>query len=549
LQRVNAARQSAGRPIVGIAVAYAAGTWLGLGGRLSLAGCVAGAAAAWLLAAAACAFAARARRLPSGRARTVAGSAATVLIHAGVFFAACALALLSSSRSGRDSTASLLAGQRQCRGEFEGTVLSDPDDGPVSDGGRLVRHFTLAIDRARAEGGDWVGVRERVQVLWHGRRAGRKPEYGERWLLAGTLWTGRQRPWGPTYGLRVYGGGSRLLAPGHGGGLRNFCYAARQSAADRLQVGIRDVPESGGVVSALVLGYRAQLSEAREELFIRTGTLHVFAISGLHVVVVCGLLVFLLRALGVSRPHWAFLLVPFVVLYTVATGASASAVRACLMALVFFLAPLLGRKADSLAALAFSAVVLLILRPEDLADVGFILSFAAVIGLIALTPLIAAPLRRLWQPDPLRLQPEPGTRRFLRAAARHLGDLWAVSCAAWLVSTPLTAYFFGRFSPIALVSNLIVVPLSSLVLIAGALSVVLGSCVERLADIFNHANLFLVGVMLRLTELLSAVPWGSLTIPPPPAWAVWAWYAVLGGAVIAARRLDKSRAITENPRS
>jgi ComEC/Rec2-related protein len=294
------------------------------------------------------------------------------------------------------------------------------------------------------------------------------------------------------------------------------------------------------VLQSLVLGYRWGLTQEMQDIFAATGTLHIFAISGSHVVIIAGLIVFVLRALRVSRVYWFLFLCPLLSAYTLATGSEASAVRACVMSLAFFVAPLLGRRADVLSGLALSAVLILAFAPPQLLTVGFICSFAVVIGLIVLCPLFDKAVGGLWQSDPWRLQPESRRTQAGRWVARAALSLLAMSLAAWVASTPLTACFFGRFSATSLPSNLMVVPISSLVILSGCLSLVFGPCIRVVAEIFNHASLGLVAVMTKWTAWMCHAPFGDMRIEPPPVWSVWLWYALIAAWAIHAhaKRMD-----------
>ena len=110
--------------------------------------------------------------------------------------------------------------------------------------------------------------------------------------------------------------------------------------------------------------------------------------------------------------------------------------------------------------------------------------------------------------------------------------LIATSCAAWLVSAPLTAYYFQIFSLIALVGNLIAMPLASLMIVTGALSLVFGSCIGLLADVFNHANLALAFLLTRSMEFFAAIPGGNFPVDPPPLWLILLFYLVLAVAAL-----------------
>jgi competence protein ComEC len=108
-------------------------------------------------------------------------------------------------------------------------------------------------------------------------------------------------------------------------------------------------------------------------------------------------------------------------------------------------------------------------------------------------------------------------------------DMFSVSLAAWLVTAPLTILFFGNFALIGLPANLLVVPLSSLVIITGVLSLTLGSCFLFLADLFNHANLALIILMTESTRWFAAIPHGCLKVDVPPMWLILVFY---GGLLI-----------------
>jgi competence protein ComEC len=288
-----------------------------------------------------------------------------------------------------------------------------------------------------------------------------------------------------------------------------------------------------GVVRALLLGYRGELSPAAQRLAVASGTLHIFAISGMHVVVVAGIVVFALRALRIPRVHWVFPIAPVLAAYTFATGMAASAVRACVMALAYWAAPALGRRADTASALALATLGIVAAAPAQLFDVGFIYSFAAVLGLILFYRPFYAPIGRMLARDPAA-EPLPRSRaaEWARAAAAHVGGVWAASCAASLTSIPLTACFFGRFSFVALPCNLFVVPLSFLMVLAACLSLALAPCAAWLAEVFNSANLAMTAALLRFLDVVTALPGACCDVPPPAPWALAVWYAALGGIAV-----------------
>ncbi|MFC1452346.1 ComEC/Rec2 family competence protein [Verrucomicrobiota bacterium] len=407
--------------------------------------------------------------------------------------------------------------------------------------GRRTAGFPLRLHALRLDREGWERTAGRIHVSWHGRQRLKRPEYGEVWLLEGRLSSLGGPAGSGRFFMHVYSSDSRMLQASSGGGLLAACFRARDTAARVLTLGIEDYPREYGLVQAMLLGCRSRLARQERDVFVATGTLHIFAVSGLHVGIVCGLIVFVLKAFKVSRVRWVLFLGPLLIAYAAATGARPSAVRACLMALIYFAAPLLGRRPDVVSALAVSAVLLLAWDPGQLTNLGFVFSFVVSGGLIAAYPVLFELTRPLWAPDPLRLQPEPSAIRGLRAAGMYVAGLAALSLSAWAASTPLTAYFFGRFTPMALLGNLLVIPLAFLIVVSGSLALVSGFCVGILAEVFNHATLALVFLLVRLVRALSAVPCASVEVGEVPLWAVSLWYGALAACLFRLHPSDERR--------
>lgn len=390
---------------------------------------------------------------------------------------------------------------------FEGVVVSDPEP-EMTRAGRERTAFDMRLRDGDAVSASLVGAgRDRVA-------------YGDTLQIEGYLRTGRD---GAKY---VVGWLDRdgVLATGGGSVVRRSLYRMRRRSAELLSAGIEDFPEQYSILKALVLGYRRGVSFETRERFVETGTLHVFAISGLHVGIACGFAVFVLRSLRI-RPSWWFAILAIVLGgYTIMTGASSSAVRACMMALVFYAGALIGRKPDLLCAIAFSALVLVCIDPAYLHSQGFILSFAVAAGICLLG---AAMIRRadlLWAADPL-LQSKAAPRHVL---ARWLSGTVCVSLSAWLVSAPLMLSFFGRLSLSGIISNVFIVPVAFLTVLSGCCSMVFGHIALLFSDLFNHASLAMILLLQSIIEMFAAVPFGYAEGLQFSAFQVVLWYLLLG---------------------
>lgn len=368
----------------------------------------------------------------------------------------------------------------------------------------------------------------RVYLRLYGRGL---PAYNERWEFRNVRLTGNRAGSGALRATALLHHAKRLKHDPTGI-LGSRLFRVRREAADILAYGVEDKPVSVSVVRALLLGYRSGLGYTLRDQFAKTGTLHVFAVSGLHVVMITGLVVQLLRLVGWSRVYWFWGILPLALSYAWMTGMTPSAVRATVMALVFFAAPLVGRRADGACALAAALIGITAVDPDQLTAPGLVLSFTVVAGLMMLVPVFSAFWRPWLQLDPWvpKAQPDPHPR--LRSMARSILQLVTVSVSAWLASAPLTAWYFGWLSPVAMLSNLVVVPLVGLIMLAGSLSLVSGLFFLPLAGVFNLINRLLTSVLLRSVQGFHAIPGGGLEVEEFPGWAVLAWYAVLGTGVL-----------------
>jgi competence protein ComEC len=455
-------------------------------------------------------------------------SVSTFFLWGAVFFTGWAHAALSvQAVSGRELR-NLMSRPQENFGVV-GIVSYEPLLRPGRWDGEEIREFVFRVEAVRREG-SWQRSRGDIAARWKTDRNVRAIRYGERWMLSGLVTVTKPAPMQfnrPRYTLNVEPAEARYLSGGHGASLISWCLRGRRACFDILGRGLENFPEQAGLLRALILGYRQELPDELYRSFSLTGTLHVVAISGMHVAVLALLFMAFLKALGFSRPYWVIFLAPALVLYTMATGMSASAVRACVMAIVFWSAPLFSRKPDGPSALAVAALLILAFVPTQLFDMGFLLSFIAVAGLMTLYPMWMRPVHAALAVDPWRIQPERFWKRWGRLWGMETASLVVASTAAWLVTTPLSAGAFNVVSPVGLIGNLLVIPLSSLVLLTGVLSLVAGSLSVFLAEIFNHANCVFISILIAWVNWTAGIPGGHVFIPSPSALWVAGWYGAL----------------------
>jgi competence protein ComEC len=418
--------------------------------------------------------------------------------------------------------------------EICGVIAEDPADGEY--GKRTL--FKVDVEGVRRLR-DWQKARGRMRVCVYGPDRDRLA-YGQRWHWMGLVLKDTDEFGRSTFFMSASPRASRKLSDDCGKPFVRWCLRGRAFASRVLSRGLDAFEDEAALLHALLLGHRRALPPRLREVFATTGTLHIFAISGLHVGVMAALLIIVLKLAGLSRQDWVLCLAPMLLVYTLGTGMKVSAMRACLMGTVYWGASVFRRRPDGPSALAVSALIILALWPGQLLEPGFILSFSVVTGILVLYPRIRRVLVCPVERDPVLSHQEHKVVRFARSCIRYVVELMAVSIAAWLVSAPLTAYYFNVVSPVALLGNVVVVPGAFLVVLTGCLALVLGSSFPLLAEIFNHANCVFAGFLLRAVEYMREVPFGHRFVASPSIYALLAWYLVLALIVFGRRRVRQA---------
>lgn len=299
-------------------------------------------------------------------------------------------------------------------------------------------------------------------------------------------------------------------------------------AKNILGLGLPAEDEPLRLLWAMTLGWKAALTGEVAEPFMRSGTMHIFAISGLHIALIAGILVALLRVLQVPRAVCGFIVIPLIWFYTGVTGWQASAIRSTVMMSVVIAGWSLRRPSDLLNSLAAAGGIILLWQPQQIFQASFQLSFFVVLSLALFSPILEQVRRRWLEAEPL-LPDElrPRWQRWSRAAACWLTAGFTTSLAAWLGSIPLIAYYFHLFTPVSLLANVIVVPLSSLALTSNLASLMVGGWWPALAGLFNHSAWFWMLLMVRVSEWSAQLPGGCFQIGTPSALMFAIYYAAL----------------------
>jgi competence protein ComEC len=265
-------------------------------------------------------------------------------------------------------------------------------------------------------------------------------------------------------------------------------------------------PRHGALADALLLGRREGLDPALRQRFSDSGLSHLLAVSGAHVGLVAGALVLAGGALRLSRRRLSFATLALVWLYLALIGAPPSAVRAGIMISLALVGHLLQRPHASVAVIATAAWVILAASPLSALDIGFQLSFAGVLGIVAAHAVV---LRRL-----------PGWIR-RRQPWKSLAELVVLSVGAFLLTAPIIAYHFQQVAPISIVANVPAIPLMGLAMNGLLLALITEPIVPPLGRLVADGAGGMLDLLDAVSRWAAEVPGGHAMIARPDGW-MWA---------------------------
>lgn len=301
-----------------------------------------------------------------------------------------------------------------------------------------------------------------------------------------------------------------------------FCARASAQFKEILGRGIAEKrPALAGLLRAMMLGETHELSDEQHALFMQSGTMHLFAISGLNIGVMAGALQALLLLLRL--PAWARFGVGVALLWLFVdiTGASPSAVRAFVMAVFFQAAFVLRRPSNPLAALVASALVVLVVAPLQMFSASFLMSYAIVAALLVL----GLPLGETWLErwKPWRDLPQPTWtwwQHGIREAWHWTATAVAIGVATTLVSLLTGMQFFRLLTPGALGANLLLIPAAMLVTLGGFASLLCGLVgFGPGAVLCNHAAALVLWAIEELVRVSVRLPGAFVPARFAAAWA------------------------------
>lgn len=269
-----------------------------------------------------------------------------------------------------------------------------------------------------------------------------------------------------------------------------------------------------GFAKALVLGEDSGIDYETDSAFKISGIRHIIAVSGLHVSILCGAIYFIT---GRRRYLTSILGIAVLLLFAAVAGFTPSITRACIMTCLTILALLFNREYDGPTALAFAALVMLLINPITIISVSFQLSFGCMLGIFLFAEKISN-----WLLLPGRLGEAKG-RGIKSRMKRWLAGSVSVSLSAMVFTTALTAYYFGLVSLVSVITNLLALWMVSFVFYGIILSCITGAVLAPVGKLLAWLTSWLIQLIIAIAKGMASLPFAAVYMN---RWLLVAWLSV-----------------------
>ena len=286
-------------------------------------------------------------------------------------------------------------------------------------------------------------------------------------------------------------------------------------------------PETACILKGILLGDKSGIGDELYTAFSRSGLSHIVAFSGTHVSSLLVLIFAFFQLFGIHRRRAGIFAAVFLACFICMIGAPASAVRAGIMAVLAIAAEFIYRKADTFLSLSVAATVILCVQPFAAFDIGFLLSFGAILGILLFQPrlehaawsLLAGKRSRQKKSDSQVSRTATVGKKFLK--------LLTTAVSAQLIIVPVLLWTFQEFTFWGLITNFIVLPLLPFILGFGTLLCILGLVWEPLA-LLPAGILYLALLAVRCTVLFfGTLPFGYITFGRVTSFSVFFYFLVI----------------------
>jgi competence protein ComEC len=279
----------------------------------------------------------------------------------------------------------------------------------------------------------------------------------------------------------------------------------REAVTQALLGNVQAESPSEGLLEALLLGYRGNIDSDTYRSFRKTGLLHFISLSGMHLGILVGIIWWLCKTAGLMKPARAIVCIIAIVIFLMIVPLRAPTLRAAIIGFVFCASFLFRRRSNSINTLSLAAIILLLMRPTNLFEAGWQLSFASVLGLVLFCERIHFFLYETIKGLHWRKKAQK-TRPFFRIISRpgpYLLRLLSTGITAWLGGAGILLYHFYTINPLTSLWTVVAFPFVALILTIGYLKIILSFLLPTAASMLGFLVTGLSEALIWIVKLIA----------------------------------------------
>ena len=321
-------------------------------------------------------------------------------------------------------------------------------------------------------------------------------------------------------------GGIEILSSERTGIFTLLCNKLRVRASDALVGDLPDENGAEGMLEALLLGKRGRIDRETADAFIKTGLYHFVSLSGLHVGIFVGFVWWLCRKAGLMKPSRAVVCLVCLGIFVMVVPPRAPTIRAAVICLFYCIGLIIYRKLNPYNALALAAMVILLIRPMEIYNVGFQLSFATVLGILLFTNNIEMFLYRFMSKEKLSKNPH-----FINVSlwpiTTAIIQMFAIGLAAWLGGAPILLYNFYTITPLTGLWTVLAFPLVGTILVLGLLKILLSFLLPTASVLLGFVVTGLAEGLIWIVKFIAGLGISGILIGAVGLWFIICCYILL----------------------
>lgn len=304
----------------------------------------------------------------------------------------------------------------------------------------------------------------------------------------------------------------------------------RNSMKGKIEQNITDA--TSGLLSGMLIGDKSNLPKEIQEDFRNSSLSHILAISGMHVSYVMLGITFLISKMKFSKKISKIITIVILLFFIILTGKTASVERACFMSVYAILASLLHKRANVLASISISILIILIINPYSILDIGLQLSYGGTLGIVLIYPIL-----KKCKKSKKEKAKENKFQKLIQKIKEKILDIIRITVSANLVIFPIILYQYNTMSFTFIISNLLISSIIGIIIIFGLISVFASYIFMPLAKVMFFLTQILLNILAQTAHLCAKLPFSKVYFPTPKIYVIIIYYLFLIYIILAKRNI------------